>query len=75
MYAVPVTPGATFVHGSPKLLFTSGSLAPDTYHRAYDISPDGTRFLMINSGGGDAPSLNVIFNWRAELERLGETAG
>jgi len=75
MYAVPVTPGATFVHGSPKLLFTNGSLAPDTYHRAYDVSPDGTRFLMINSGGGDAPSLNVIFNWRAELERLGKTAG
>jgi len=26
---------------------------------------------MIDAGGGDASSLQVIFNWRAELERLG----
>ena len=73
MYAVSVAPGAAFVRGTPTLLFTNPSLSPDNYHRAYDISPDGTRFLMINSGGSNAPSLEVIFNWRAELERLGET--
>ena len=74
MYAVPVTPGAAFVHGPPKLLFTNGSLTPENYHRAYDVSPDGTRFLMISSGGGDAPILEVIFNWRTDLERLGESS-
>jgi len=73
MYAVPVTPGPLFNHGTPTLLFTNGSLAPDNYHRAYDVSPDGTRFLMINSGGSDAPTLQVILNWRAELEILEET--
>jgi len=70
LYAVPVTPGPVFVHGSPTRLFTKGSLAPDSYHRAYDVSPEGTRFLMINSGGSDAPNLQIIFNWRAELEKL-----
>jgi hypothetical protein len=74
MYAVPVTPGPVFTHSTPQLLFTNGSLSPDSYHRAYDVSPDGTRFLMINSGGSDAPSLQVIFNWRSELEKLGEPA-
>jgi Tol biopolymer transport system component len=73
MYAVSVAPGAAFVRGTPTLLFTNPSLSTDNYHRAYDVSPDGTRFLMINSGGSNAPSLEVIFNWRAELERLGET--
>ncbi|MEZ4413154.1 MAG: hypothetical protein R2910_09240 [Gemmatimonadales bacterium] len=68
-----MTPGQVFVHGTPTLLFTNGSLAPDNYHRAYDVSPDGTRFLMINSGGSDAPTLQVILNWRAELEILEET--
>jgi len=70
-FAVPVTPGPTFVHGTPKLLFTNPTLSPDSYHRAYDVSPDGTRFLMIDAGGGDAATLQVIFNWRSELERLG----
>jgi len=71
LFAVPVSPGTAFVHGTPKLLFTNPTLSPDSYHRAYDVSPDGTRFLMIDAGGGDASSLQVIFNWRAELERLG----
>jgi len=70
MYAVPVTPGPVFSHGVPQPLFTNGSLAPDSYHRAYDVSPDGNRFLMINSGGRDVPTLQVVFNWRTELERL-----
>jgi Tol biopolymer transport system component len=73
MYAVPVTIGRQFTHAAPKELFTTPGLLQDQYHRAYDVTPDGKRFLMIQSSGGDAAELNVIFNWRVELERIKET--
>jgi Tol biopolymer transport system component len=73
MYAVPVTTGRQFTHAAPKELFTIPGLVQDQYHRSYDVTPDGKRFLMTQSGGGNAAELNVIFNWRAELERLEET--
>jgi serine/threonine-protein kinase len=73
VFSVPVTTGRRFEHGTPRLLFTDPSFSQDAYHRAYDVHPDGKRFLMVSSAGGDAPDLNVIFNWRAELERLEES--
>jgi serine/threonine-protein kinase len=70
LYATPVTTGAHFDHAEPVLLFTGPGLAQQEYFRAYDVASDGQRFLMVSSGGGDAPALNVVFNWRNELERL-----
>jgi serine/threonine-protein kinase len=37
----------------------------------YDVSPDGTRFLMLKPGdeSGERRSLNIIVNWFEELER------
>jgi Tol biopolymer transport system component/tRNA A-37 threonylcarbamoyl transferase component Bud32 len=74
MFSAPVTIGAHFTHGTPKALFTLQDVVQDTYHRSYDVTADGKRFVMVTSGDQDAPSLNVIFNWRAELEHLTETA-
>ena len=74
MYAVPVTIGRRFTHGTPTMLFSLPGLATQEYHRTYAVHPDGRRFLMLNTGGGDAPFLNVVFNWRKDLERLQETA-
>ena len=37
--------------------------------RTYDLSLDGSRFLMIKTQES-APSLVVVLNWFAELERL-----
>ena len=74
MYAVTVTTGRVFSHGIPKLLFTGIGLALQDFHRSYDVHPDGKRFLMVASGGGDANSVNVIFNWRVELEKLKQAA-
>jgi serine/threonine-protein kinase len=74
MFATTVTTGRQFTHGTPKLLFTIPDLVQDLYHRSYDVRPDGKRFLMMTSGGNDATQLDVIFNWRAELERLKETS-
>jgi hypothetical protein len=70
MFAVPVTTGAQFTHGTPTLLFSVLGLASQQYYREYDVHPDGKRFLMVTSGGVDAPAVQVIFNWRVELERL-----
>ena len=73
MFAASVTTGRHFEHGTPKLLFSSPGLAQQPYFRSYDVHPDGKRFLMVSSGGIDANSLNIIFNWRVELEKLKET--
>ena len=74
MFAVPVTLGRRFVAGTPRLLFSVPGLPVQDYHRSYDVHPDGKRFLMLESGGSDASALNLILNWRAELERLEATA-
>jgi serine/threonine-protein kinase len=74
MFAVPVTPGRRFIAGPPRLLFSVPGLPVQDYHRSYDVHPDGKRFLMLESGGSDASALNLILNWRAELERLEATA-
>ena len=66
----PVTTGPHFNHATPTPLFAAPGLAQLQYHRSYEVHPDGKRFLMITSGGTDAPGLNVILNWRVELEKL-----
>jgi len=41
--------------------------------RGYDVSPDGTRFLMIKDAAastGTAPQLVVVLNFFEELKRL-----
>jgi eukaryotic-like serine/threonine-protein kinase len=70
MFAVPVTTGRHFTHGTPRMLFSIPGLALQDYYRSYDVSPDGKRFLMLESGGMDAKGLNLIFNWPVELARL-----
>ena len=45
--------------------------------RNYDVLPDGSGFVIVRSGGGQAPlrSLRVVINWVAELERLAPSRG
>ena len=74
MFSAPVTIGTHFTHATPKVLFTLQNINQDSYHRSYDVTPDGKRFVMVTSGNQEATSLNVIFNWRAELARLATTA-
>ena len=70
MFSAPVTIGAHFTHGTPKVPFTLQNVTQDLYHRSYDVTPDGKRFLMAVSGDQSATALHAIFNWRVELERL-----
>jgi serine/threonine-protein kinase len=52
----------------PKLLFVS-TFASRANRANYDISPDGSRFVMINDGqrANSATQINVVMNWFSEL--------
>ncbi len=75
--AVPVQTDTDFVAGNAEVLFEAeyyGS-ASGPPGRTYDISPDGTRFLMIKEGvASDDTSvpteLILVQNWFEELKRL-----
>ena len=72
--AVPVqTTGATFTAANPAPVFATKYAMP-TPARAYDVSADGLRFLMIKDGTTDgtapSPSMTVVLHWVEELKRL-----
>jgi serine/threonine protein kinase/Tol biopolymer transport system component len=75
MMAVPVQPGPAFVFESPAVVFEEPYLV-GFGGRAYDITPDGQRFLMLKEGAdgtaAEAPPdrLIVVQNWFEELRRL-----
>ena len=68
--AVTVTPGESFAITLPKALFADQYLNPAAKHTSYDVSRDGKRFLMLQSGTQNRTSLNVVFNWFEEVKRL-----
>jgi len=76
LMSVPIRPGTTFQFGNPSVVLELGNrsavAAPGRY---YDVSPDGTRFLVIRNAistdsKSGAPRLNVILNWGDEVKRL-----
>jgi serine/threonine-protein kinase len=75
MMRVPLERSASWAAGTPVKLFDGGAymLGPA---RAYDVSRDGQRFLMIKTieAGGpppDEPRIHVVQGWFEELTRLG----
>ena len=74
MIAVPVDQGPPLSLGAPTVLFDGLVYQNPFGGRRYDISPDGTRFLMIKdeaTADGAAPvNIRVVLNWTDELERL-----
>jgi len=73
---VDVRSQAGFAAGVPRMLVDGGFLfnLATAQNRSYDISPDGTRFLLIespNTGSeADTVGLTVVLNWAEELKRL-----
>jgi serine/threonine-protein kinase len=72
---VPVdASGAAWSAGTPtKLLEGPYSIGLGNISRTYDISPDGSRFLMIKGAGTDPteqPSVIVVEHWDEDLKRL-----
>ena len=72
---VPVeASGATWNAGTPMKLLEGRYYTGTGSGRAYDVSPDGQRFLMIKAPGGDStassPSVIVVQHFDEELKRL-----
>ena len=67
MMVVPIQTRPTFQADGPRLLFDVRA-----YAGAFDISPDGQRFLMIKDElpKGEAGQINVVLNWFEELKHL-----
>ncbi|MEP6995214.1 MAG: hypothetical protein ABI968_11880, partial [Acidobacteriota bacterium] len=65
--AVPVVTDGTFRAGSPAALFPV-NLKLLNQNRVYDVSPDGSRFL-VNSQSADpgSPPLELLVHWTALL--------
>jgi len=71
---VPVELQPRFAAGTPTRLL-EGRFLFGGPGRAYDVSPDGSRFLMITEGDGPGddsspPGIVVVQNWFEELKRL-----
>jgi len=72
LMAVSVTDGPDLVVGAPRRLFSGDYMidARDDGPRAYDVSPDGKRFLMFvdeRPAPLAPPSFQVLLNWAAAL--------
>lgn len=73
MMAVPVTTTPAFAPGTPHALFPAGKYARGLSYRAYDVSANDRRFLMlspVSDSVAAAPTrLVVVENWFEELRR------
>ena len=68
--ATPLGPG--FVPGRPRALFSTERFRFSGNSPAFDILPDGKRFVMVTLGDPPPPlpdQINVVFNWFDELKR------
>jgi serine/threonine protein kinase len=72
LWVVPVDPGAQLKIGEARKLFEGSYLMSTDSGRAYDVSPDGKRFLMVKTHPQDwsVSELVVVRNWFEELKRL-----
>jgi Tol biopolymer transport system component len=79
LMAVPIQPGRSFTWGNAAVVvdrayFAAGAGAPGPRaRRSYDVSPDGTRFLMVKAATPSAATsrhLIVVLNFFEELKRL-----
>ena len=71
MMAVDITTRPAFYASHPRALFEGQYLFNGTTGSAYDVSPDGQRFLMIQPAKPDEPTtqIHVVLNWGEELKR------
>jgi Tol biopolymer transport system component/tRNA A-37 threonylcarbamoyl transferase component Bud32 len=69
--SVGVTLGASLGIGERKVVLT-GDFLPNSSHPNYDVSPDGSEFLMLRRTGDEVLTV-VVHNWIREL--VAKTAG
>jgi len=78
MMSVPVKLNPTFTSGRPRTLFRfAGVYRMSGTAPAYDIHPDGKRFIMVSEHKDAAATprqqINIVLNWIEELRRLAPT--
>jgi serine/threonine-protein kinase len=72
LMGVRIEPGPSW-HSSTSARILQGHIAYSGFGRAFDVAPDGRRFLMIRDGGGNEAALQnlvIVQNWLEELKRL-----
>ena len=73
MMALDITTQPSFSAGKPRMLFEGQYFADDwpLISAAYDVSPDGQRFLMVKTAeqASSPTQINVVLNWFEELKQ------
>jgi hypothetical protein len=64
--AAAVTVSPSFRVGNRRVLFDDRQYLTHAYGAAYDVLPDGQRFLMIRRGS-ESPQVVVVLNWLEQL--------
>jgi Tol biopolymer transport system component/predicted Ser/Thr protein kinase len=72
MMAVETNTKSNFSADKPKLLFERHYATYNTMP-AYDVTPDGQRFLLAKTGGQAPEEINVVLNWFADLKQKAPT--
>jgi serine/threonine-protein kinase len=68
--AVPVRTEPVFAAGTPSVLFSGSDYWSTTFHRQYDVTPDGERFLFMRRvGTGQQSKMILVQNFLEELKR------
>jgi len=68
MVEIPIATEPVLRVGKAEVLFDGPYQADRAGHSAYDVSPDGKRFLMIRNEGAGEIDLHVVFNLGEELK-------
>jgi serine/threonine-protein kinase len=73
MMTVPITATGTLTSGRPRVLFQAKGYSKALSYRAYDVSPDDQRFVMLrpvsDSVTAPASQMIVVDNWYQELRQ------
>jgi serine/threonine protein kinase len=72
MMAVETNTKSTFSADKPKVLF-EGRYANYQSLPAYDVTPDGQRFLLTKTSEQGPQEINVVVNWTEELKQKAPT--
>jgi len=68
LMAVDISPGPTFVAGTPRPLFPLAGYRTARNRQQYDVAPDDRHFLMIRDPAASGPGTVVyVEDWFAEL--------
>jgi Tol biopolymer transport system component len=69
--AIPVEPGAAFLPGKRKVLFSGLAQIVVDSSETYHMAPLGDRFVMMRPADdrASAPEVRIVLNWFADLRR------